>query len=81
MLSLLWLRVNQPKKALEQSEAALRIRPDDDVVLYHEIMARRSLGQTQQVKVLAKRLTVMRSENAQKTRSRRRYVLQEEPGS
>lgn len=81
LLSLLWLRANQPRKALEQSVAALRIRPDDDVALYHEIIARRSLGQAQQVKALVKRLTVMRSENAQKKRAGRRYVLQEEPGS
>jgi ribonuclease D len=44
-------------------------------------MARRSLGQTEQVKALVKKLTTMRSENAQKTRASRRYVLQEEPGS
>lgn len=81
LLALLWLRANQPTKALEQAEAALRIRPNDDVALYHEIMARRSLGQTQQVKALVQKLTMMRSENAQKKRASRRYVLQEEPGS
>lgn len=81
LLALLWLRAKQPQKALEQAEAARKIRPDDDVALYHEIMARRALGQTQQVKELVKKLTAMRSENAQKTRASRRYVLQEEPGS
>ena len=81
LLALLWLRANQPQKALEQAEAALRIRPDDDVALYHEIMARRSLGQKEQVKVLVKELTVMRNVNAEKKRASRRYVLQEEPGS
>lgn len=81
LLALLWLRAKQPQKALEQAEAARKIRPDDDVALYHEIMARRSLGQTEQVKALVKKLTTMRSENAQKTRASRRYVLQEEPGS
>jgi tetratricopeptide (TPR) repeat protein len=81
LLALLWLRANQPQKALEQAEAALRIRPDDDVALYHEIMARRSLGQKEQVKALVKELTVMRNVNAEKKRASRRYVLQEEPGS
>lgn len=81
LLALLWLRANQPKKALEQAEEALRIRPNDDVALYHEIMARRSLGQSQQVKALVRKLTTMRSENAQRKRASRRYVLQEEPGS
>jgi tetratricopeptide (TPR) repeat protein len=81
LLALLWLRARQPEKALEQAEAARKIRPDDDVALYHEIMARRSLGQSQQVKELVKKLTVMRSENTRKARASRRYVLHEEPGS
>lgn len=81
LLAVLWLRANQPQKALEQAEAALKIQPDDDVALYHEIMARRRLGQSAQVEVLAKKLAVMRAENATKQRASRRYVLQEEPGS
>lgn len=81
LLALLWLRDNQPKKALEQAIAALRIRPDDDVALYHEIIARRGLGQSQQVKELVGKLTLLRKENAQKKRASRRYILQEEPGS
>ncbi len=81
LLALLWLRANQPQRALEQAEAALRIQPNDDVALYHEIMARRRLGQTDQIQPLLKQLTAMRSENAQKERASHRYVLQEEPGS
>ncbi|MFZ0661430.1 MAG: tetratricopeptide repeat protein [Acidobacteriaceae bacterium] len=81
LLAILWLHANQPQKALEQAVAALKIRPDDDVALYHEIMARRSLGQTQQVAALVKKLTGMRSENAQKERASHRYVLREKPGS
>jgi tetratricopeptide (TPR) repeat protein len=81
LLALLWLRARQPQKALEQAEAALKISPDDDVALYHEIMARRNMGQTQQVKDLVGKLALLRKENAEKKRATRRYVLQEDPGS
>lgn len=81
LLALLWLRVQQPQKALEQAQAALKIQPDDDVALYHEIMARRRLGQTDQVQALVKQLATMRSENAQKEKAGHHYMLQEEPGS
>lgn len=81
LLAPLWLRANQPQRALEQAVAALKIQPDDDVALYHEIMARRRLGQTRQVQALVKQLAVLRSRNAQKQRQSHRYVLQEEPGS
>ena len=81
LLALLWLRVQQPQKALEQAQAALKIQPDDDVALYHEIMARRRLGQTEQVQALVKQLAAMRSQNAQKEKAGHHYMLQEEPGS
>lgn len=81
LLGLLWLRANQPQKALEQAQAALKIAPNDDVALYHEIMARRRLGQNEQVQALVKQLAAMRSENAQKETESHRYVLQEGPGS
>ncbi|HTV13707.1 MAG TPA: tetratricopeptide repeat protein [Acidobacteriaceae bacterium] len=81
LLALLWLRVDQPQKALEQAQAAMKIQPDDDVALYHEIMARRRLGQTEQVEALVKQLAEMRSQNAQKEKAAHRYTLQEEPGS
>jgi len=81
LLALLWLRVQQPEKALIQAEAALKIQPDDDVALFHEIMARRRLGQTEQVRTLAKQLAEMRSQNARKEQAGHHYLLREEPGS
>jgi tetratricopeptide (TPR) repeat protein len=81
LLALLWLRANQPQRAAEQAEAALKIRPDDDAALYQEIMARRRLGQTAQVQVLVKQLTAIRSQNAGKEKEKHHYVLQEKPGS
>jgi tetratricopeptide (TPR) repeat protein len=81
LLAQLWLRSNQPQKALEQALAALKIDPNDDVALYHEMMARRRLGQNDQVQVLAKQLAAMRSENIRKETESHRYVLKEAPGS
>jgi tetratricopeptide (TPR) repeat protein len=81
LLALLWLRVEEPQKALEQAQAALKIQPDDDVALYHEIMARRRLGQSEQVETLVKELAIMRAQNSQKERAGHHYMLQEEPGS
>ena len=81
LMALLWLRANQPERALEQALAALKIQPDDDVALYHEIMARRRLGQTAQVQALAKQLAVLRAQHAQKQRQGQQYILQEGPAS
>ena len=72
---------DQPQRAVEQAGAALKIDPNDDATLYHEIIARRQLGQTDKIQALVKQLAVMRSENAQKERASRSYVLQEEPDS
>lgn len=79
LLAVLWLRVNQPKRALEEAEAARKIQPDDDAALYHEIMARRRLGQSQGMHKLVEQLAVMRSQNAQRERASHRYVLEEGP--
>lgn len=78
LLALLYLRMNQPKRALIEAKAALRIHPTDDVALYHEIMARRRLGQTAEVKKLVKELSAMRRSNAKKRKEGHRYVLKDE---
>lgn len=79
LLAVLWLRVNQPKRALEEAEAALKIQPDDDTALYHVIMARRKLGQTEGLQKLVQQFAAMRTQNAQKKRASRHYVLEEAP--
>lgn len=79
LLAALWLQVNQPKQALEEAEAALKIQPNDDAALYHEIMARRRLGQTQGMQKLVQQFAAMRSQNAERERARHHYVLEEEP--
>lgn len=81
LLALLLLRANQPQKALEEAQAALKITPNDDAALYHEIMAKRRLGQNDEVQALVKQLAIMRSENARKETASHHYVLQDGPGS
>lgn len=78
LLALLYLHANQPKRAVEEAQAALRVDPTDDVALYHEIMARRRLGQTAQVQTLVKELAAMRRSNAQRQKAHHRYVLKDE---
>lgn len=78
LLALLYLRQNNPRKALLEAQEALKMNPTDDVALYHEIMARRRLGQTAEVKVLVKKLALMRKENTQRQRAGHRYVLKDE---
>jgi tetratricopeptide (TPR) repeat protein len=80
LLAMLWLRAEQPQRALKQALAALKIRPDDDVALYQEILARRKLGQTVQAQALVQQLEVLRSRHAQEQKQGRHYILQEEPG-
>ncbi len=78
LLALLYLHTHEPKRALEEAQAALRIDPTDDTALYHEIMARRRLGQTAQVQKLVKELAVMRRSNAQRQKAHHHYVLKDE---
>lgn len=78
LLALLYLRTNNPHKALAEAQAVLKIHPTDDVALYHEIMAERRLGDSTEVQKLVKDLAVMRKENAQRQKSGNRYVLKVE---
>lgn len=77
LLALLYLRIKQPKQALAEAQAAFHIDPTDSTALYHEIMARRELGQTQQVKALVKQFVALRSKNAKAERAGHRYVLKD----
>lgn len=78
LLALLYLRTNNPHKALTEAQAALKINPADDVALYHEIMAQRQLGRTAEVQKLVKELIVIRKKNTQEQKAEHRYVLEDE---
>ena len=79
LLAVLYVRGNQPKLAIEQSEAALALDPNDQEALYQEILSRRRLGDTAEVKALTARLEDARRTNAEKQDQSGRYSLQEEP--
>lgn len=78
LLALLYLRMNKPHHALVEAQAALRIDPTDTEALYHEIMARRRLGQMDEVQKLVKKLAEVRRSNAERRREGHRFVLRVE---
>ena len=78
LLALLYLRLKQPDQALLQAQAAFRIDPTDDTALYHEIMARRELGQTARVQALVKQFAALRRNNSKEQRESHRYVLKDD---
>jgi len=77
LLALLYLRVNKPRQAVIEAQAALRIHPMDDVAMYHEIMAYRRLGQKAKVRELVKKLAGIRREKALQRKSEPGYVLRD----
>ncbi len=79
LLAVLYVRSNQPKLAIEQAEAALALDPNDQEALYQEILSRRRLGYTAEVKALTARLEDARRTNAERQDRSGRYSLQEEP--
>jgi tetratricopeptide (TPR) repeat protein len=78
LLALLYLRANDPRKAVREAQAALKIHPMDDVALYHEIMAYRRLGQPAKVRALVQRLAVVRRDESEQQKTQQRYVLQDD---
>lgn len=77
LLAVLYLRANQPDRTIAQAEAALKIDPDDEAALYQEMMARRRLGQTEDVRRLVQRMNEIRRKNAEQ-QQRQGYVLKDE---
>lgn len=77
MLALLYLRSKQPLLAANEAEAALKIHPNDDTALYHEIMAYRRLGRNDKVQELVPVLEKLRAQNAEQN-AQQHYMLKEE---
>jgi len=78
LLAQLYLRANQPERAIAQAEAALKIDPSDQTAVYQEMMARRHLGQTAEVRQLAQRLAELRARDAEQRKQGTGYVLKDE---
>lgn len=78
LLAVLYVRANEPKLAIQQTEMALNLDPNDQGALYQEIIARRRSGETLQLKALTERLNEARKENERRQQNVDRYRLQEE---
>jgi tetratricopeptide (TPR) repeat protein len=78
LLAVLYLRAQQPELAIQQSQAALSLDPNDQDALYQEILARRRSGDTKQIQALVARFAEVRKENALRQQASDRYRLQDE---
>jgi tetratricopeptide (TPR) repeat protein len=78
LLAVLYLRVNQPELAIKQAELALTEDPNDQTALYQEIMAKRRMGDTEEVRALTAKLNALRSENARREQATDRYRLEDD---
>ena len=78
-LAVLYVRTGQLKLVKEQAEAALALDPNDQEALYQEILSRRRMGDTAEIKALTERLIEARDKNAERQQETGRYSLQEEP--
>lgn len=77
LLAKLYVRSEQPKLAIEQSELALTQNPDDEEALYQEMMAQRRMGTTAKVQELSARFKEARKKSLSKQASVDRYRLVE----
>ena len=70
LLAVLYVRAKQPELAIQQAELALGQDPYDQIALYQELMAKRSSGDTSQIKALTAKL-----EEARKQAGRRQEIV------
>lgn len=64
LLASIYLRSGEVNLSLEQSEAALRLDPDDDQAVYHKILAMRKGDNKAEVPALVQRLMAIRQAKA-----------------
>ena len=76
LLAVLYVRAKQPQLAIQEAERALARDPDDVDALYQELMARRSSGDTQEIRALTVKLDEARNKVAQRQQGQDRYRLQ-----
>lgn len=78
-LAAIYLRDNDPGKAIEECNAALIINPEDPQTLYQLLLATRKTGTKDQISALVKRLMAARQAAEQKDRNNNRQTLVEMP--
>ena len=76
LLAVLYVRAKQPELAIEQAELALTKDPDDEIALYQELMAKRSSGDTLQIKALTAKLEEARKQAGRRQEIADKYRLQ-----
>lgn len=77
LLALLYMRSDQPQLALAQTAAALALDPNDEAALYQEILARRRIGDTANLKGLSAKLVEARQQNSLRQQKVDHFALQE----
>jgi len=80
LLASLYLRAEQMDLSLQQSEEALRVDPNDEEALYHEIMALRKGGRKAEVPALVQRMMKVRESKAAEAKTKL-YRLVEAPSA
>jgi len=77
LLAKLYLRIEQPKLAIEQARIALADDPNDQEALYQELMATRRTGDRESIQELSRRFDAVRKANAQRQQNIDRFRLEE----
>jgi DNA-binding SARP family transcriptional activator len=78
LLATVYLRNNQPQKAIQECRAALASDPADQQAVYHLILALRKTGSKQEIPDLLKKLNQLRSAAPPGSQSKR-FRLEEVP--
>lgn len=80
LLATVYLRDNQPQKAVQECHAALAVDPNDQQAVYHLILALRKTNSKDEIPDLLKRLNQLRSAAPQGSQSKR-FRLEEVPAA
>lgn len=81
LLSSIYLENGQTQLAIDQSEAAIAVDPNDEQAVYHLIVAFRKTGQKDQLPALLKRLLELRAKQSNRQPGAKRYRLTVEDSS
>jgi tetratricopeptide (TPR) repeat protein len=77
LLARLYLRAGEPRLAIEQAQIALADDPNDQEALYQELMATRSIGDSEAVRELSQKFATLRKANAERQQAIDRFRLEE----
>lgn len=78
LLAGIYIKLGQPRLAIEQCRLALKTDPENQSAYYHLIMASRTEGNKAEIQELVKRLSDLQQEARKQENSRKRYKLIEQ---